>query len=261
MDKAMREITDIRMFNFSLLGSMKRVLWFYTLFLRPPILVIRVPERQQGQQYADVTAAVRGLADEFGLRVIVDGSPNSIPPELQATKRQTNIFIMPMDRGMIESIPEYLNLIEFLREHKLDRAIWEVLGGSPQCYNILTEEVSMLKKNNYPTVQIVEAVKNHIHSILLKALNKNIAKSSSNTKQILKLFRELKVVKSSVSEIEANGFLLDYPNKVFREVETNKHFYVEPTSPAVKLIIAENISNNDDVAALVEKIFVLDCSG
>jgi hypothetical protein len=88
MDKAMREITDIRHFYFSLPDSMNRVMWFYSLFFRPPIVVIRVPERQQGQQYADVTAAVRGLADEFGLRVIVDGSPNSIPPELQATVKQ-----------------------------------------------------------------------------------------------------------------------------------------------------------------------------
>jgi phage antirepressor YoqD-like protein len=36
-----------------------------------------------------------------------------------------------MDREMIESIPEYSNLIKFLREHE---AIWEVLGGSPQRY-------------------------------------------------------------------------------------------------------------------------------
>ena len=31
-------------------------------------------ERQIGQQYADVTAAVRALLDDFGLRCIVDGS-------------------------------------------------------------------------------------------------------------------------------------------------------------------------------------------
>jgi hypothetical protein len=257
----MREITNIRIFNFSLPGSMNRVLWFYTLFLRPPIVVIRVPEREQGEQYAQVTAAVRGLADEFGLRVIVDGSPNSIPPGLQATERQTNIFIMPMDRGMIESIPEYSNLIEFLREHKLDTAIWEVLGGSPQRYNLLTEVVSTLKKNNYPIVQIVDAVKNHIHSILLDALNKNILESSPNTEQILKLFREQKVIKLSVSGLKEKGLLLDYPNKVFQKVKTSEGFHIEPASPALKLIIADNISNDDDVAALVDKIFVLNCLG
>jgi hypothetical protein len=64
-----------------------------------------------------------------------------------------------------------------------------------------------------------------------------------------------------VSGLKEKGLSLDYPNKVFREVKTNKDFYVETASPAVKLIIAENISNGDDVAALVDKIFILNCSG
>jgi hypothetical protein len=89
----------------------------------------------------------------------------------------------------------------------------------------------------------------------------NILKSSPNTEQILKLFREQKIIRLTVSGLKAKGLLLDYPNKVFREVETNKGFYVEPASPAVKLIIAENISNDDDVAALVDKIFVINGSG
>jgi hypothetical protein len=213
MDKVMREITDIRYFNLSLPYSMNRKLWFYSLFFRPPIVMIRVPEREQGEQYAQVTAAVRGLADEFSLYVIVDGSPNSIPPELQATERQTIIYIMPMDREMIENIPEYSNLIKFLREHKLDKAIWKVLGGSPQQYNLLTQAVSTLQDEKYPTVQIVEAVKSHVHSIFLNALNMNILKSSPNTEKILKLFRELKVVKLSVSGLKEKGLSLDYPNK------------------------------------------------
>ena len=46
------------------------------MFKRSPIIVIRVPERQIDEKYAQVTSAVRALADDFGLRVIVDGSPN-----------------------------------------------------------------------------------------------------------------------------------------------------------------------------------------
>jgi hypothetical protein len=131
-----------------------------------------------------------------------------------------------MDRESIESIPEYSDLIKFLREQKLDTAIWEVLDGSPQRYSILTEKFSRLKDDNYTTVQIVEAVKNHIHSILLDALNMNILKNSSNTKQILGRFRELKVVKLSVSELEEKGLLLDYPNKVYESIESATQFYL-----------------------------------
>ncbi len=59
------------------------------MFKLPPIVVITVPERQAGEPYADVTAAVSALAGVFGLKVIVDGSPDSIPPELLTTRRQT----------------------------------------------------------------------------------------------------------------------------------------------------------------------------
>ena len=48
-------------------------------------MVIRVPERESGEPYAQVTSAVRDLADLYGLRVVVDGSPNSLPPTLLAT--------------------------------------------------------------------------------------------------------------------------------------------------------------------------------
>ncbi len=41
--------------------------------------------------------------------------------------------------------------------------------------------------------------------------------------------------------------LLDYPNKVFREVKTMGSWDIEPSSPAVSLIIAEKIQNDEGV--------------
>jgi hypothetical protein len=64
MDKVMQEIVDIHKPLFSLTRSFKRVLWFYTLVFIPPIVAARVSERQQGYEYASLTAAVRGLADD-----------------------------------------------------------------------------------------------------------------------------------------------------------------------------------------------------
>ena len=71
------------------------------MFKRSPIIVIRVPERQIDEKYAQVTSAVRALADDFGLRVIVDGSHNSLPPELLATTRETVIDVETMSKEMI----------------------------------------------------------------------------------------------------------------------------------------------------------------
>ena len=59
-------------------------------------MVIRVPERESGEPYAQVTSAVRDLTDLYGLRVVVDGSPNSLPPTLIATKREMVVAVEPM---------------------------------------------------------------------------------------------------------------------------------------------------------------------
>lgn len=254
----MQEITNIRLRWFNLSANTKRVLWFYSFFGRTPVVVVRVSERQREKPYAQVTAAVRSLADDFGLRVIVDGSPNSIPPETKATERQFNVHVMPMERNVIETIPEpeFADLIKFLQRHALDDGVWKVLGGSPQRYNILAEKVSELINDNAPTDRIVSEVKNHIHSLLLDALNENIAKSSANTDKILEIFRARKVCKVSVMELKSmEGLSLDFPNKVFREVERDMHRFVEPASPAVGLILHENILNDDEVAELVRKVF------
>jgi hypothetical protein len=81
----------------------------------------------------EVTSAVRNLADnllqellwmvhkipfllEFGLRVVADGSQNSIPPlELIAKKRETLFAVDPITKEHIESIPEFKGLIDFLK--------------------------------------------------------------------------------------------------------------------------------------------------
>jgi hypothetical protein len=61
-------------------------------------VVIKVLERLSDQNYAVVPAAVRDLADLYGLRVVVDGLPHSISPELFTTKRETVIAVEPMSK-------------------------------------------------------------------------------------------------------------------------------------------------------------------
>jgi hypothetical protein len=219
-------------------------------------VVIRVPERQTGEPYAQVTSAVRDLADLYGLRVVVDGSPNSIPPELLATKRETVIAVEPMSKEQIESIPEFKDLIVFLKSHNLDEPVWKVLGGSPADYLKLEEAIIDNKFSLSDTASdvVVNQVKNHLRSFLTKSLNR-ILKSSSTTKQIIKIFRERKIIMIPMSELEAEGLLLDYPNKVFREVVTMEDSYIVPSSPAVALIISENVQNGVGVRELRDKLF------
>ena len=241
------------------MGSARRLLFFYSvLFKRSPIVVIRVPERQIGEPHAQVTAAVRDLADLYGLRVVVDGSPNSLPPELLATKRETVVAVEPMSKEQIESIPEFKDLIDFLKSHNLDEPVWKVLGGSPVDY-LKLEETMIDDKLSMPDTasdEVVNQVKNHLQSILSDTLQK-ILMSSSTTKQIIKIFREENIIKIPMAKLEARGLLLllDYPNKVFRDVKTMEDLYIVPSSPAVSLIISENVQDGVGVRELRDKLF------
>ena len=227
------------------------------MFKLPPIVVIRVPERQAGEPYAQVTAAVRSLVDDFGLRVIVDGSPNSIPPELLTTRRQTVMVVEPMSRDQIESIPEFQSLIAALKAHKLDGPVWSVFGGSPVDYFKLRETITKILALPPPATasdEVVDQVKGVLLTILSDALNSNILNSSVNTKAIIRTFREKKVKKMSKAELEAKGLLLDYPNKVFREVKSSGRWFVEPATPAISLIITENVVDDDGVHNLLDEL-------
>ncbi len=230
------------------------MLFFYGFFFKlPPIVVIRVPERLQNHQYADVPSAVRGLADDYGVRVIVDGSPNSLPPELLSTNREFILSVEPLTRDLIEAIPEFNGLIKFIKKHQLDNAVWGVLGGNPAKYKELNDMLIKLNSSNTSTDKIIEEIKNYIQSVLSDALNKNVLNCNANTEMIIKVFREKKTLRIPKSELKDQGLSLDYPNKVFREVKTADGWFVVPATAAVGMIISENIHDDTSVRALKEK--------
>jgi hypothetical protein len=56
--------------------SAQRVLWWYSkifFFSKPPLLVMSVSERKKGDDFANISAAVRTLTEYYGVRVVVDG--------------------------------------------------------------------------------------------------------------------------------------------------------------------------------------------
>eukprot|EP01033_Poteriospumella_lacustris_P005110 gene5109-3650_t len=162
-----------------------------------------------------------------------------------------------MSKELMESVPEFKDLIDFLKSHNLDEPVWKVLGGSPIHYKKLNAlVVNMLSLRNTATDEIVNQVKDHLESVLLKAFTKTVLSSSANTKHIINIFREKQTTKIPKAELEAMGFPLDYPNKVFRDVFVAKEdLYIVPSSPAVSLIISENVQNGAGVRELRDKLF------
>jgi hypothetical protein len=208
------------------------------------------------EPFAQLTSAVSCLADEFGVRVIVDGSLNSIPPELLSTNKETIFVVGPMSRGQIESIPEINTLMCILKKHNLDSAVWKVLGGSPTHYLKLNEAVDKsLSMFNTDYAEFVSQVKNYLLSILLLAFNKDVFKCSSSTKRIINNMRQEKDSKITNLEMKNRRLIFDYPNEVFREIITADDWYIEPASAAISLLISEHVENGTDVNKLVEKLF------
>ncbi len=58
-----------------------------------------------------------------------------------------------------------------------------------------------------------------------------------------------------MAELREMGFMLDDPNKVFREVKTEGRWFVEPSTPAISLILSENVQDDHGVYELSEKMF------
>ncbi|RYG93427.1 hypothetical protein EON65_58915, partial [archaeon] len=159
---------------------------------------------------------------------MVDGSPNSLPPELLTINRQAVLSVEPKSSEMIESIPEFQNLIGKMKRFHLDNAVWQVLGGCPAKYLTMRRLITDCLDD-----EIVDRMRSHLISALDEA-GQIVLKSNPNTKAIVKLFREKNVLQLSIYELEKLGLMIDYPNKVFKEV-TREGIYVEPATSAVGL--------------------------
>ena len=256
MDGILRDITGIKFSFLDLHSNARRVIKCHQLLFRnPPIVVISVPERRPNQEYADISAAVRGLADEFELKVLVDGSPNSIPPDTLSTERQVVISMNEMSKDQVESIARFNELVSFMRENKISDGVWEVLGGNPAKYISVNTLYKRLVMKNVPKDIIVEEIKKHMYLVLLSTLSKNILDCSANTEKIIGVFRDRKMIRIPKTELKADGFSLDYPNKVFREVTYCDNCFIEPSSAAVSLIISNNTKNNFDLGHLHKTLF------
>jgi hypothetical protein len=120
-------------------NSARRVTFWYWLFTlgRKPVVVIHAAERKIGQETASLTGAVRTLVDKYGLRVIVDGSPNSVDDTLLKTNRAEVFEIQPMTKEMIWALPQLRDFFEIVKQTGLEDVVWSVLGGNPSKYEVL----------------------------------------------------------------------------------------------------------------------------
>ena len=120
-----------------------RVLFFYHLVFRTyPTIVMSTSERPPDTKPAEVTGAIRELAG-MGVKVLLDSSPNSLPPDAKTTERQDIMYIGPMSHEQIRSLPQLKQLFEILDQAGLSSLVLDMLGGIPAKFARLARALTL----------------------------------------------------------------------------------------------------------------------
>ena len=226
------------------LFSVRRVLWWYGWFLPRPIVVLRAGERRDGQDYADISGAARELAG-YGLRVLIDGSTNSLPSEVLTTLRQAVLELEPMPRNTLRSVPEYAGLLKVLRDESLEDVAWLVLGGVPAHFDVLR----LLMACNEPA-----AYRRVIIDYILDEVGKAISRrgrmlsAHPSMKAVLDIFKTMSEIPEEL--LAEMGMINPSPNKVLRVVMRSHVAMLVPADATMALVLRFSLSKTPSIEEL-----------
>jgi hypothetical protein len=195
-------------------ASARRVLWWHHfLFRQPATVVLQAAEREPTQQHAGLTSSARALTHDFGARVLIDASNNSLPDAATATKREDVLEVEPMQRELLEALPKLQSLHVALKSAELADVVWVCIGGNPADYESLA-----IKYMRQPgDLELVVAL--FVQNLIGKAID-NVSSAVASNKRLQALFdkfRESSEVPSAIlMEME---LVRPSPDKVLRVVK------------------------------------------
>jgi hypothetical protein len=232
--------------------SARRVVFWYQLFSfgNAPTIIINASERKIGQESASLTGAVRTLVDDYKLRVIIDGSPNSLDESLLNTKRASVLDIKPMTKDMIWSLPqlqEFLSIVN--KADNLGDIVWAVLGGIPADYEKVWRDFERLRlsKDSIDAKQLIGELLCDEISSAIKIVEDS--KTKFNMKEIIKLFdkEQNAIIKRQLTDKDLTR---PTPDKVFHEIKKDKIFMLVPASNAIGIVLHHNLSTEPTIDTL-----------
>jgi hypothetical protein len=202
-----------------------RVLWWYHfLFRSNPTLVLAVSERPPNAEPAQLTGAVR-LLTNMGVNVVVDASPNSLPPDLLTTERQYVLDVEGLSHDEIRSLPQLQNLFQVLDKSKLSPLVLDMLGGIPAKF----ERLAMCIHDG----DVYEVTTSFLLGMVEDALRNCRVMSTENPKfdEIFALLKKDSHV--SVNVLKERGLKLPSPCKILR---------IRRVGDAVRLVPSDHIA-------------------
>jgi hypothetical protein len=141
----------------------RRILWWFSLFGKKPIIVIPASERYPGQKFAEIPYASIRLT-EMGFKVLIDSSENALQGDPYGKE---DIWEMkPMTIETVSSLEQFQELFEFLEKNNLLAVSLMILGGTPLSFDELNDIL-----NNIPNdEQKLAAVKDFLNSKIENAI-------------------------------------------------------------------------------------------
>jgi hypothetical protein len=229
--------------------SARRVVFWYQLFSfgNTPTIIINATERKIGQESASLTGAVRTLVDDYKLRVIVDGSPNSIDESLLNTERADVIDIKPMTKDMIWSLPQLQAFFSIINKtDNLADIMWAVLGGIPARYEKIWRKFERLRLSVDAKQLIGELLCDEISSAIKIVED---SKTISNMTEIIELFDKEQngIIKH---QLTTKKLIRPTPDKVFHEMKKDKVFMLVPASNAIGIVLHHNLTKEPTLETL-----------
>ena len=193
-------------------ASARRVAWWHRFIFRTPVtIVLHAAERKPTQQFADLDSAARALTYDFGMRVVIDASDNSLPEFAKATKREEVIEVPLMPRSVVEEMPKLQDLHAALKAADLADVVWACVGGNPADYLKLHGQWMDAGKGSLEAV-----VESFVRDLLDKAIgsyDKSIV-ANNRVKDLYALFKEQNEVPRSV--LRVMNIERPSPDKVLR---------------------------------------------
>ena len=236
--------------------SAKRVIFWHRLFTlgRSPMVVINAAERKVGQDYAGLTGAVRTLVDDYNLRVVVDGSPNSLDETLLRTSRQTVFDIKPMTKEMVWQLEQLQELFKYVKEADLDDIVFAVLSGIPSRYEELWRNSKIDLQAGRDAKEVIGTHLCASISAAIGLVNESCGNDDSATAKLMKLFQETSIFTKST--LVTNKLQRPTPDKVFRQVEQGGVLVLIPASNAIGIVLQHSLSKKptlDELEKLLKK--------
>ncbi|KAJ3118663.1 hypothetical protein HDU96_010647 [Phlyctochytrium bullatum] len=250
INNTLQELADPPFKFMNPLKSAPRVIFWYRLFTlgRSPMVVINAAERKVGQDYAGLTGAVRTLVDDYKLRVVVDGSPNSLDETLLRTKRQSVFDIKPMTKEMVWQIGQLQELFKYAKEAGLEGTMFAVLGGIPADYEELWRNSKIDLQSGRDAREVIGT---HLCAAVSAAIKlvRNSKSQSPVMKEIINLFDKNKLSILCDALVDKN-LQRPTPDKVFREVKQGRVFVLIPASNAIGIVLRHNITEEPSLTEL-----------